>query len=313
MLGGMPEDYDALTHKVENLRDILSNAATGGSPLEADYRALRAELRAHRDLGPLLPAWLKQNRTLSDWWGYIKPLYGTYAERRRFLSDAFDPALSYLEDMNPGFAPRPVPTAKPASDGRQGTAVPAVRQSTPQENADAFSSFFGQFYGAQQPSPSASGNSPAPTAARTTKTSVFVVHGNDHGPRDSVARLLERLGLEPVILEEQPNKGRTIIEKFVDYSDVAYAVIIMTPDDMGGRRGGRVNHRARQNVILELGFFIGKLGREHVAAIIVDSVEQPSDVSGVLYIKYDAIGGWQGHLAREMKAAGLQIDLNNLA
>jgi hypothetical protein len=96
---------------------------------------------------------------------------------------------------------------------------------------------------------------------------VFVVHGHDQEMKQSVARILERLGLTPIILHEQPNQARTIIEKFVDYSDVSFAVVLFSPDDMGYQREqapDQAKPRARQNVVFELGFFIGKLGRRHV-------------------------------------------------
>ena len=121
-----------------------------------------------------------------------------------------------------------------------------------------------------------------PIGAATRR--VFVVHGHDKGPREAVARLLSRLELTPVILEEEPNQGRTIIEKFEASADVAFAVVVMTPDDLGKAAldPGDPVPRSRQNVILELGFFIGLLGRHRVAAIVVGSLELPSDVSGVL-------------------------------
>lgn len=143
---------------------------------------------------------------------------------------------------------------------------------------------------------------------------VFIVHGHDRAARDATARLLERLGLEPVILAEQPNQGRTIIEKFEASVDVSFAVILMTPDDIGAPASAadRLTPRARQNVVLELGFFIGRLGRHRVAALVAPSVEIPSDIDGILYIPYDPAGAWELPLAREMKSAGLPIDLNRL-
>jgi predicted nucleotide-binding protein len=144
---------------------------------------------------------------------------------------------------------------------------------------------------------------------------VFVVHGHDGALKNAVARLLEKLELQPVILHEQPNKGRTIIEKFLDYADVAFAVVLLTPDDLGGMVAGdpsKFKPRARQNVILELGFFLGKLTRQRVAAIYSDGVELPSDYSGVLFIPYDAGGAWQYQIAKELKAAGVRIDLNKI-
>jgi predicted nucleotide-binding protein len=143
---------------------------------------------------------------------------------------------------------------------------------------------------------------------------VFLVHGHDEGARESVARFLEKLQLECVILHEQPNKGRTIIEKFEDYSDVGFAVVLLTPDDRGGISDGTFeaqNRRARQNVLLELGFFLGALGRSHVCALYVEGVEIPSDYSGVLFLPLDGGGAWRMALVRELIAAGLEVDANH--
>jgi len=143
---------------------------------------------------------------------------------------------------------------------------------------------------------------------------IFIVHGHDEEAKLSVARFLERLGIEVVILHEQPNGGRTIIEKFEDYSDVSFAVVLLTPDDLGGPKNSpeELLPRARQNVIFELGFMIGKLGRERVCALHKGEVEIPSDFSGVLWIRMDAGGAWQFKLAKEIKAAGFEVDLNKL-
>jgi predicted nucleotide-binding protein len=154
---------------------------------------------------------------------------------------------------------------------------------------------------------------PTRTGATDTRR-VFLVHGHDEAAREKVARYLERLELEPIILHEQPNKGRTIIEKFTDYSDVAYAVVLLTADDIGGPKGTNTKQlavRARPNVLFELGYFIGALGRDRVCALHETGVEILSDYSGVLYVTLDATNAWRLHLAKEMKAAGLPIDMNN--
>jgi predicted nucleotide-binding protein len=141
---------------------------------------------------------------------------------------------------------------------------------------------------------------------------VFVVHGHDGAVRETVARFVEQLGLEAVILHEQPNAGRTIIEKFEAYADVGFAVVLLTPDDVGAVKGAEAHlqPRARQNVILELGFFIGKLGRHKVCALHGSGVEIPSDISGVVYVPLDPAGAWRLQLAKELKQAKLQVDLN---
>ena len=146
----------------------------------------------------------------------------------------------------------------------------------------------------------------------TFTNEVFVVHGHDHGTKETVARFLEGFGLVPVILHERPDQGRTIIEKFEEYATTSYAIALLTPDDVGGTDADNLRPRARQNVILELGFFLGRLGRGKVAALLKGNVEIPTDYSGVLYIDLDDSEGWQMKLARELKAAGFEIDLNRL-
>ena len=156
--------------------------------------------------------------------------------------------------------------------------------------------------------------SPTPTehVAATTKT-VFLVHGADHGVKDTVARYLTKLNLEPIILHEQPNLGNTIIEKLERTSPVAFSVVLLTPDDKAYAitDPSVLKPRARQNVVFELGFFIGRLGRDKVCALYTEGVELPSDFHGVVYILFDTAGAWRLSLARELKASGLDIDLNN--
>lgn len=142
---------------------------------------------------------------------------------------------------------------------------------------------------------------------------VFLVHGHDEAALQQVARFLEKLDQKVILLREQANEGRTIIEKFEDYADVGFAVILLTGDDLGGKAGEPAENlqpRARQNVVLELGYFLGRLGRSRVCTLYVEGVEIPSDYSGVLFVKLDTEGGWCLQLAKELKAAGLQVDMN---
>jgi predicted nucleotide-binding protein len=149
-----------------------------------------------------------------------------------------------------------------------------------------------------------------PTATMSER--VFVVHGHDEAAREKVARFLERLGLSPVILHEQPNAGRTIIEKFENYADVGFAVVLLTPDDLGAAKASKPDlmPRARQNVIFELGFFVGKLGRNRVCALHAGGIELPSDIHGVVYVDFDSGGAWRLNVAKELREAGFSVDMN---
>ena len=137
---------------------------------------------------------------------------------------------------------------------------------------------------------------------------VFVVHGHNEEALNKTKDFLNELQLEPVVLREQPNQGQTIIEKFEKFSQVVFAVVLLTPDDIGGSKSGSHKEqqlRARQNVILELGFFLGKLGRQRVCVLYSHGVEIPSDYRGVLYVEFDEFDMWKKKLAEEIKAAGI--------
>jgi CAP12/Pycsar effector protein, TIR domain len=145
---------------------------------------------------------------------------------------------------------------------------------------------------------------------------VFLVHGHQEQYKEAVARLIERcvLGVEVIILHEQVNQGQTVVEKFEHHAGIAsYAVVLMTGDDRGSKMAEQeLSPRARQNVILELGYFIGKLGRANVAVLQEEGVEMPSDIFGLVYITIDAGGRWRYELARELDAAGFPVDLKRI-
>jgi len=154
-----------------------------------------------------------------------------------------------------------------------------------------------------------------PTNERNDKTRVFVVHGRDDGTRQAVARAIEQLGLEAVILEEQPSQGRTVIEKFEEEAEeVGFAVVLMTPDDEGRLRGedNELKARARQNVVFELGYLAKALGRSRVCALKKGNVEIPSDYQGVIYIALDDSDGWKFRLTKEFKEAGFNVSADDL-
>ena len=164
---------------------------------------------------------------------------------------------------------------------------------------------------------------------------IFIVHGHNDQWKTDVENFLTELKLEPIILHKQANRGKTIIEKVEHYSDVGFAIILLTQDDIGcslggpeifaaeekgsvftkkeqiihaGRAWGKQKYRARQNVIFEFGFFISKLGRERVAALCEGDIEQPSDTNGLLYTLLDEQGEWKKKIAQEINATGIKID-----
>ncbi len=141
---------------------------------------------------------------------------------------------------------------------------------------------------------------------------VFIVHGHNSILKQQVADFLRKLGFEAIILHEQADGGRTIIEKFLAHADkVDFAVILATGDDLGSRKtdeSSAARLRARQNVILEMGFFIARLGRERVFVLRERDVEMPSDFDGVLYTLYEADNDWQANLVRELRYVGYTIE-----
>jgi predicted nucleotide-binding protein len=155
---------------------------------------------------------------------------------------------------------------------------------------------------------------PLATQSDTIKNNnVFIVHGHNNEIKANVARTLEKLGLNPIILHEQANSGNTIIEKFEKHSDVGFAIILLTDDDLGkAKNEENLNPRSRQNVILEMGYFIGRHGRERVCPLYTKGVELPSDLYGLLYTEIDNSEHWKIKIAKELKAAGYAIDLNKI-
>jgi len=151
---------------------------------------------------------------------------------------------------------------------------------------------------------------PLPVKVSTSRSPnrVFVVHGQNEKTRDSVVAFLESVGLRAIVLHDQPNMGRHLLTKFIDEAElVTFAVVLMTDDDEGGAKGQELRPRARQNVILELGYFLAHLGQPKVCALITPGLETPSDFDGIVYIKMDDTGTWQKDLKRELVAAKMPL------
>ena len=145
---------------------------------------------------------------------------------------------------------------------------------------------------------------------------VFIVHGHDDGAKNEVARFVEKLGFEAIILHEQVDSSATIIEKLEKHTDVGFAIVLYTECDIGGvikSKPEELRPRARQNVIFEHGLLIGKIGRANVVALVKGNVEIPNDISGVVYKSMDTSGAWKYSIAREMKSSGYDVDMNKIA
>ena len=146
------------------------------------------------------------------------------------------------------------------------------------------------------------------------KSKVFIVHGHDNAAREAAARFVENLGFKAIILHEQASSGKTIIEKIEANSNVGFAIVLYTPCDLGASKAEKdqLRSRARQNVVFEHGYLIGKIGRENVCALVKGDIEKPTDISGVVYIPMDEGDGWKLAIAKEMRDCGYKVDVNKI-
>ena len=252
--------------KANYLVNLLVACATGGRAESYEYEALRNELSKDEEIASLIPSFVRTNRNLDSFWGFIKGKYPTYAERRTYLSQEFTPLLDLLE-----FGTLPVDTV---------TFSPVVK--------------------------------PLKQVVARNKRKVFIVHGRDNETKLEVARFIETIGLRSIILHEQASAGMTIIEKIEHYSNEAdFALVLYTPCDLGrGVHETKIHprNRARQNVIFEHGYLMAKFGRENVCALLKGEIETPNDISGVVYVDFDAQGAWKAEVAKELKACGYEIN-----
>ena len=138
---------------------------------------------------------------------------------------------------------------------------------------------------------------------------IFIVHGQDNEMKREVQLLLTRAGLDDVVLHERPDRGRTIIDKLIQESkDACYVIALLSPDD----ELANGSSRARQNVIFEIGYFLGKLGKERVRLLKRGNIDIPSDLQGILYENYDTEGNWRMKILKEMKAFGVEINVDKV-
>ena len=149
-----------------------------------------------------------------------------------------------------------------------------------------------------------------------TRSKVFISHGHDEEAITTVAKFVENLGLKATVLDEQPNNGLTVIESLEKYADdTEFAIALLTPDDVGALKDKvdrQLNPRARQNVIFELGYFIGKLNPNRVCLLYKEGVELPSYIPDVVYVSMDSAEDWKLKLGQGMRNAGLPIDMSQI-
>lgn len=264
--------------KVAYICTLLKARATGNDASESEFQQLRIELLRNSTVAPYLPSWLKLTRDLSSFWDFIQPKFRSYQERRSFLDQEFADLLNFLELGAPS-ASQAVPTTQTQQVPKQVVNV-----------SNVVSSF--------QVQPK-------------KKNKVFIVHGRDNEAKQEIARHIESLGLEAIILHEQASSGMTIIEKIEHYSGEAdFALVLYTACDKG--RGVHENNvppklRARQNVVFEHGYLMAKLGRRNVTALVKGDIETPNDISGVVYVGMDSYGAWKTEVVKELQACGYNV------
>lgn len=146
------------------------------------------------------------------------------------------------------------------------------------------------------------------------KNEIFIVHGHDNEAKVKAALFISRLGFKPIILHEQASSGKTIIEKIEEYTNVGFGIVLYTPCDIGGKQitSPQLKSRARQNVVFEHGYLIGKIGRNNVCALVKGDIETPNDISGVVYITMDDADAWHLKLAKELRNSGYNVDMNKI-
>lgn len=256
--------------KVSYLASLLTAHATGKDASPSDYETLRYELLSNSSVGNLLPDWLKVHRSLDSFWGFIQPKFGTYADRRKFISEEFSPALNVLE-FGHTVEMEKKPEVAPASSN-----PPLFSQPPPAPKKKVFI-VHGRDNEAKQE---------VSRYIESLNIDVIILH--------------EQASSGMTIIEK--------IEHYA--KDADFAIVLYTACDHGrGIHETKVHpkNRARQNVVFEHGYLMAKLGRENVCALVKGEIETPNDISGVVYVGLDQAGAWKLEINKELKACGYKI------
>ncbi|MCI5461760.1 TIR domain-containing protein [Escherichia coli] len=256
-------DFD----RVNYLVNLLTTRATGGSPDNNEYTILRSQLLQNPTILQYIPPFVRQNRNLDSFWSFIQPKFGTYAERRSFISEQFTPLLDYLEF---GESSQQNTTSKQSDTITNGTANIVMR------NKRKVFIVHGRNNEAKQ------------------EVSRFIT---DLGLEPII--LHEQASSGMTIIEK--------IERYSNDADFALVLYTACDLGRSIDEPNPPHNRARQNVVFEHGYLMAKLGRENVCALVKDNIETPNDISGVVYVSLDPHGAWKMSVSKELRACGYTI------
>lgn len=262
----LENDFD----KVSYLANLLTARATGLSAENVEFEFLRRELLQNSDVASMLPSWIKQHRNLDSFWGFIKEKYGTYAERRTYISEQFTPLLDLLE-----FGQSSAPVSQTTSNTPQ---VPPANTTTVARNKRKVFIVHG----------------------RDNEAKYEVSRFIEQLGLEAII-LHEQANAGMTIIEK--------IEHYSNDADFAL-VLYTGCDHGRGVHESNVppKNRARQNVVFEHGYLMAKLGRENVCSLVKGQIETPNDISGVVYVPLDENSGWKNSVAKELTECGYKIN-----
>lgn len=253
--------------KLSYLANLLTARATGLAADSYEFEVLRQELLSNPDVAPMLPRWLRQNRNLDTFWGFIKQKFETYAERRTYISEQFTPALDALEfgqpiqpnqstNTNQNSTPAPQPIAR----NKRKVFIVHGRDNEAKQEVSRFIETLGL---------------EAIILHEQASSGMTIIEKIEHYSNDADFAL---------VLYTACDQGRGVHESNIP-----------------------PKNRARQNVVFEHGYLMAKLGRENVCSLVKGNIETPNDISGVVYVTMDEYGAWKNEVAKELKACGYSI------